>query len=76
MENLAAAPLPVDDRTGPEGRLDWRFLDLRRHPAGRLVFEVQTTAHIREACGHEFVFVTGYPAAARPFYRGPNRLTP
>jgi nondiscriminating aspartyl-tRNA synthetase len=44
VENLAAAPLPVDDRTGPEGRLDWRFLDLRRHPAGRLVFEVQTTA--------------------------------
>lgn len=43
VENLAAAPLPVDDRTGPEGRLDWRFLDLRRRPAGRLLFEVQTT---------------------------------
>jgi aspartyl-tRNA synthetase len=44
VENLAAAPLPVDDRTGPEGRLDWRFLGLRRSPAGRLMFEVQTTA--------------------------------
>jgi aspartyl-tRNA synthetase len=43
VENLAAAPLPIDDSTGPEGRLDWRFLDLRRHPARRLVFAVQTT---------------------------------
>jgi aspartyl/asparaginyl-tRNA synthetase len=43
VENLAATPLPIDDKTGPEGRLDWRFLDLRRHPAGRLVFEVATT---------------------------------
>jgi nondiscriminating aspartyl-tRNA synthetase len=43
VENLAAAPLPVDDNTGPEGRLDWRFLDLRRRPSARLVFDVQTT---------------------------------
>lgn len=44
VQNLASAPLPIDDRSGPEARLDWRFLDLRRHPAGRLMFEVQTTA--------------------------------
>jgi nondiscriminating aspartyl-tRNA synthetase len=44
VENRAAAPLPIDDRTGPEGRLDWRFLDVRRRPAARLVFAVQTTA--------------------------------
>jgi aspartyl-tRNA synthetase len=43
IENLAQAPLPIDSRTGPEGRLDWRFLDVRRRPAARLVFAVQTT---------------------------------
>ncbi|HWG02237.1 MAG TPA: aspartate--tRNA(Asn) ligase [Trebonia sp.] len=43
VENLAVAPLPIDDNTGPEGRLDWRFLDVRRHPARRLVFAAQTT---------------------------------
>jgi aspartyl/asparaginyl-tRNA synthetase len=44
VENRAHAPLPIDARTGQEGRLDWRFLDVRRRPAARLVFEVQTTA--------------------------------
>lgn len=39
----AEPSLPVGDEASPETRLDWRFLDLRR-PAGRLVFEVQTTA--------------------------------
>jgi aspartyl-tRNA synthetase len=43
VESHAEAPLPIDANTGPEGRLDWRFLDVRRRPAGRLVFEVQTT---------------------------------
>ena len=43
VENHAEAPLPIDASTGPEGRLDWRFLDVRRRPAARLVFEVQTT---------------------------------
>src|SRR5215472_3888025 len=43
VESRAATPLPVDDNTGPEGRLDWRFLDVRRRPAARLVFEVQST---------------------------------
>ena len=43
VENRAEAPLPIDANTGPEGRLDWRFLDVRRRPAARLVFEVQTT---------------------------------
>ena len=43
VENHAEAPLPIDAHTGPEGRLDWRFLDVRRRPAARLVFEVQTT---------------------------------
>ena len=43
VESLAEAPLPIDANTGPEGRLDWRSLDVRRRPAPRLVFEVQTT---------------------------------
>src|SRR6202034_1327765 len=43
VESHTAAPLPIDANTGPEGRLDWRFLDVRRRPAARLVFEVQTT---------------------------------
>ncbi|MEU3494760.1 aspartate--tRNA(Asn) ligase [Kitasatospora cineracea] len=39
----AAEPgLPIGPETGPEQRLNWRFLDLRR-PERRLVFEVQTT---------------------------------
>jgi aspartyl-tRNA synthetase len=56
VENRAAAPLPVDDNTGPEGRLDWRFLDVRRHPAARLVFAVQTTA---ERAMREFAYASG-----------------
>ncbi len=32
IENLAEAPLPTDARTGPEGRLDWRFLDVGGGP--------------------------------------------
>jgi aspartyl-tRNA synthetase len=43
VENRAATPLPIDAGTGPEGRLDWRFLDVRRRPQARLVFAVQTT---------------------------------
>jgi aspartyl-tRNA synthetase len=56
VENLAATPLPIDDQTGPEGRLDWRFLDVRRHPRARLVFEVQTTV---ERAMREFACAEG-----------------
>jgi aspartyl-tRNA synthetase len=56
VESLAAVPLPIDDNTGPEGRLDWRFLDLRRHPAGRLVFAVQTTV---EQAMRSFAYAEG-----------------
>lgn len=41
--NPAAAPLPIDEHTGIEHRLDWRFLDVRRRPATQLMFAVQTT---------------------------------
>jgi aspartyl-tRNA synthetase len=56
VENLAATPLPVDEHTGPEGRLDWRFLDVRRRPAAQLVFAVQTTA---ERAMREFAYDSG-----------------
>jgi aspartyl/asparaginyl-tRNA synthetase len=56
VENLARTPLPIDDRTGPEGRLDWRFLDVRRRAAARLVFTVQTTA---EQAIREFAYAEG-----------------
>ncbi|MER5830528.1 aspartate--tRNA(Asn) ligase [Streptomyces sp. NPDC002130] len=41
--NLAATPLPIDEHTGLEQRMDWRFLDVRRRPAAQLMFAVQTT---------------------------------
>lgn len=41
--NPAATPLPIDEHTGLEQRMDWRFLDVRRCPAAQLVFAVQTT---------------------------------
>ena len=56
IANLAQAPLPIDARTGPELRLDWRFLDLRTRPAARLVFDVQTTA---EQAMREFAYANG-----------------
>jgi len=56
VESHAEAPLPIDANTGPEGRLDWRFLDVRRRPAARLVFEVQTTV---EQAMRAFAFAHG-----------------
>src|SRR6202012_1569214 len=56
VESHAEAPLPIDANTGPEGRLDWRFLDVRRRPAARLVFEVQTTV---ERAMREFAYAEG-----------------
>ena len=56
IENLAETPLPIDGHTGPEGRLDWRFLDVRRRTAARLVFEVQTTV---ERAMREFAYANG-----------------
>ncbi|MFB8215766.1 aspartate--tRNA(Asn) ligase [Streptomyces anulatus] len=41
--NRAEAPLPTDERSGLEHRMDWRFLDVRIRPAARLLFAVQTT---------------------------------
>jgi aspartyl-tRNA synthetase len=56
ISNQAQTPLPIDDRTGPEGRLDWRFLDLRRRPAARLALTVQSTV---ERAMREFAYAAG-----------------
>lgn len=41
--NRAETPLPIDEHTGLEHRLDWRFLDVRRRRTAQLRFGVQTT---------------------------------
>jgi aspartyl-tRNA synthetase len=56
IENRAETPLPIDANTGPEGRLDWRFLDVRRRADARLVFAVQTTV---EQAMRSFAFAHG-----------------
>jgi aspartyl-tRNA synthetase len=56
VANRAETPLPVDERSGPEHRLDWRFLDVRRRPGAREVFAVQTTV---ESAMREFAFANG-----------------
>jgi aspartyl-tRNA synthetase len=56
VANRAEAPLPIDEHTGPERRLDWRFLDVRLRPEARLVFEVQTTV---EQAMREFAYRQG-----------------
>jgi aspartyl-tRNA synthetase len=54
--NRAETPLPIDEKTGLEQRLDWRFLDVRRRPAAQLVFAVQTTF---EQGMREFAYAEG-----------------
>ncbi|MCC2280241.1 aspartate--tRNA(Asn) ligase [Streptomyces sp. ET3-23] len=41
--NRAETPLPIDENTALEQRLDWRFLDVRKRSAAQLLFAVQTT---------------------------------
>lgn len=56
VANRADTPLPIDEHTGPEQRLDWRFLDVRIRPATQLVFAAQTTL---EQAMREFAFSHG-----------------
>jgi nondiscriminating aspartyl-tRNA synthetase len=53
--NQADSPLPINDQTGIDQRLDWRFLDLR-NPARQPIFEVQTTV---EKALREFAYAEG-----------------
>ncbi|MFJ6774161.1 aspartate--tRNA(Asn) ligase [Kitasatospora sp. NPDC091257] len=50
----AEPKLPIDEKTGIDQRLDWRFLDIRR-PSQHLVFDVQTTVEraMREVAAEE-----------------------
>ncbi|MFG2370483.1 aspartate--tRNA(Asn) ligase [Streptomyces sp. NPDC048504] len=41
--NRAETPLPIDEQTGIEHRLDWRFLDVRIRRQTQLLFATQTT---------------------------------
>ena len=41
ISNLAETPLPIDETTSIDKRLDWRFLSLR-NPKDQLVYRVQT----------------------------------
>jgi nondiscriminating aspartyl-tRNA synthetase len=63
----AEAPLPIDDKSGPEHRLDWRFLDVRRRPAARQVFEVQTTL---EQGFREYAYGEGFTEMHTPKLMG------
>ncbi len=38
---VASSPLPINENSTQENRLDWRFLDLR-YPKNRLIFRLQT----------------------------------
>ncbi|MEY4731228.1 MAG: aspartyl/asparaginyl-tRNA synthetase, aspartyl-tRNA synthetase [Candidatus Parcubacteria bacterium] len=43
IHGIGESPLPLDSKSGPEVRLDWRFLDLRS-PRNLLIFKIQTAA--------------------------------
>jgi nondiscriminating aspartyl-tRNA synthetase len=55
MVNEATVPLPINDQTGIDQRLEWRFLDIR-NPAQHLIFQVQTTI---ETALREFAYQEG-----------------
>jgi nondiscriminating aspartyl-tRNA synthetase len=55
IANPADSPLPINDLTGIDQRLDWRFLDLRT-PSRRLIFEVQNTV---EQALRDFAYAEG-----------------
>ncbi|HEX2048488.1 MAG TPA: aspartate--tRNA(Asn) ligase [Acidimicrobiales bacterium] len=73
----AEAPLPVDEASPLDERLDWRYLDLRR-PRNRLVFEVQTTVEraMREWwAAHDFLELHSPRFRAMPNMSGRELFT-
>ncbi|MFC0865220.1 aspartate--tRNA(Asn) ligase [Sphaerimonospora cavernae] len=63
----AEPSLPIDENSGLEHRLDWRFLDVRRRPASRLVFDVQTTL---EQGMREYAYGRGFTEMHTPKLMG------
>jgi aspartyl-tRNA synthetase len=63
----AESPLPIDEHSGPEYRLDWRFLDVRKRPVARHVFDVQTTL---EDGFREYAFGQGFTEMHTPKLMG------
>jgi nondiscriminating aspartyl-tRNA synthetase len=63
----AEALLPIDENSGPEHKLDWRFLDVRLRPRVRLMFDVQTTA---ESAMREYAYARGFTEMHTPKLMG------
>lgn len=63
----AETPMPIDEHSGPEHRLDWRFLDVRLHPAARLLFDVQT---VLEGAMREYAYSEGFTEMHTPKLMG------
>lgn len=63
----AEASLPIDEKSGMEHRLDWRFLDIRLRPSSRLLFDVQTTF---EAGLREYAYAEGFTEMHTPKLMG------
>ncbi len=63
----AESPLPIDENSGPEHRLDWRFLDVRMRPATRLLFEAQTAV---EHGMREYAYAQGFTEMHTPKLMG------
>jgi nondiscriminating aspartyl-tRNA synthetase len=63
----AQAPLPIDERSGGEHQLDWRYLDIRLRPTARLVFDVASTF---EQALREFAHAGGFTEMHTPKLMG------
>jgi nondiscriminating aspartyl-tRNA synthetase len=64
--NRADTPLPIDEATNIDQRLDWRFLDVRQ-PSRQLIFEVQTTV---ERAMRDFAYGEGATEMHTPKFMG------
>jgi nondiscriminating aspartyl-tRNA synthetase len=63
----AETPLPIDENSGPEHRLQWRYLDIRTRPSLRLLFDVGTTL---EAAMRTYVYRHGFTEVHTPKLMG------
>lgn len=63
----AETPLPIDENSGPESRLQWRYLDIRMRPPSRLLYDIATTL---EAAVREYVYRHGFTEMHTPKLMG------